>query len=73
VKKYRVAFRISNHSGSELHEVTTPDRKTAQYVYTALQSLPDLHMIEMCEWRPGDEGVPGYYAPGRYVVLSATG
>ena len=73
VKKYRVAFRISSDSGSELREVTAPDRETTQYVYTAPQSLPDLHTIELCEWRPGDRGVLGYGPPGRYVVLSASG
>jgi hypothetical protein len=73
MEKYLIAFSLSGDRDSEWREVTATDRETAQYVYDALLPLPDLHMIELCEWTPGDEGALGHYAPGRYVVLSARG
>jgi hypothetical protein len=73
MEKYLVAFRMSGDRGSRLREITATDHETAQHVYAALQRLPDLHTIKLCEWRPGGEGALGRYAPGYYVVLSASG
>jgi hypothetical protein len=71
MEKYVIAFRVSGDHDSARREVTATDRETAQYVYDALLRLPDLHSIELYEWRPAAEGALGHYAPGSYVVLLA--
>jgi hypothetical protein len=69
MEKYLIAFRLSGDHDDAWREVTAADRETAQYVYDGLLPLPDLHSIELYEWRPAADGALGLYAPGSYVVL----
>jgi hypothetical protein len=71
MEKYIIVFRLSGDHDGAWREVTATDRETARRVYDALLPLPDLHSIELYEWRQGAEGALGRYAPGSYVVLSS--
>jgi hypothetical protein len=60
MEKYLIAFRLSGDHDDAWREVTAADRETAQYVYDGLLPLPDLHSIELYEWRPAAEGALGH-------------